>query len=151
MGYTNYFKVKELKDGFSEDFLNKVKRMIKCVTEDFEIELTNFDYDDDGNEIPMPVAITKHEICFGGGSDSTCELCQVMPKNKFFFCKTNRLPYDCAVKALGLLLEGQGYLAEPFEWNGTTEEAEFDMAMTVLERANLLSSIDQTHVEQWKK
>ncbi len=134
MGYTNYWKVKEDNEGFTEEVLDNVKQII----DKSRVVVGN----GMGEHDTLP-ELTDKIILLNGMDEHAHESFFVAAKRPGFgFTKTARKPYDVIVKAVCMYLQYIGYIYD-FSWDGDMEDTEYSDAVELLKECNLESVVDE--------
>ena len=114
MGYTHYMKTeKEIpQDRWDEEFLPAVKLILKTA----QIGAWNIPLAGPSGEDNTSPVCAENRIMFNGVTADSYETMGIerMPK-EFYFCKTNRKPYDCVCVAINLLAES--LFDDYFSWS----------------------------------
>lgn len=132
MGYTNYFHIKPCKKEFSPCVLGKVKKILSTYEALYSESLVKGFFH--RNEKPT---VTKDLIQFNTPSEDTGEDFYIDLKDgDSEFCKTDREPYDAAVKAVLMVLQSAGYLKK-WDFDGTFSDDEYSDAKKLLSSAGI--------------
>jgi hypothetical protein len=131
MGYTNYW-TKSRKQKFSPTVLGRVNKILATYEFQSGEELVKGFFNKDTKPTVTPTLIHFNVNKEDSGEDFYIDF----KEGDSEYCKTDREPYDAAVKAVLMVLQSAGYLEE-WHFDGDHDEDEYKDAVKLLQSAGI--------------
>ena len=131
MGYTNYW-TKSNKKRFSPGIIGLVNKVLYTYEQKSGEKVVKGFFHKDQAPTVSPTLIHFNVNKEDSGEDFYIDL----KDGDSEYCKTDREPYDAAVKAVLMVLQSAGYL-EKWHFDGDTEEDEYKDGIKLLQDAGI--------------
>jgi len=131
MGYTNYW-TKSNKKRISPAIIGQVNKILATYEQQSGEKVVKGFFDKDKAPTVSPTLIHFNVNKEDSGEDFYLDLTDGNSE----FCKTDREPYDAAVKAVLMVLQSEGYVKD-WDFDGSMSEDEYSNAKKLLSSAGI--------------
>ncbi len=131
MGYTNYW-TKSNKKRISPAIIGQVNKILATYEQQSGEKVVKGFFDKDKAPTVSPTLIHFNVNKEDSGEDFYIDLTDDSKE----FCKTDREPYDAAVKAVLMVLQSAGYVKD-WDFDGSMSEDEYSNAKKLLSSAGI--------------